>query len=370
MGEHSKLGASGMYRWSACPGSVKLCETVPPAVESAYAAEGTKAHEYAAGILTGAVGNAFYQEDQEMQDAVMDYVELCRSYMAHPGAQWWVEKKFDLSKVYPGCFGTSDFVCYWPDHKKLIVDDFKYGSGIWIDPKDNPQLMYYGLGAVLDLNLPDIETVELGICQPRCGDGQYRCVEVSITDLMDFRVDLAMYALATEVPDAQLTPGEHCRFCPASGVCPALQQRATDVAKLEFAPPTYDPGQLAQALAMRETLKAFIKGVDEFAYAELSAGREIPGWKLVEKRATRKWKDGESPATMLKAAGYSDGAIYQPKQVLSPAQLEKTNKDAYKTVEAFVVKESSGCTVVPESDKREAVKRITAQEEFSVDIFA
>jgi hypothetical protein len=345
-----------MYRWSKCPGSVSLCSTVPPAVESAYAAEGTKAHELASGLL---MGRSVELPDPDMAEAVAEYVNLCKKYIETKNAVAYIERKFDLSKVYPGCFGTADFVCYWPQHKKLIVIDFKYGSGIWIDPKDNPQLLYYGLGAVLDLNLPDVETVELGICQPRCGDGAYRCVEVSVMDLLDFRTELIEYAKATEVPDAQLTPGEHCRFCPASGVCPALQSRANDVAKMEFAvsPSSYDPTQLAQALAMRD-------------YAELSAGREIPGWKLVEKRATRKWNDEKAVADLLEDFG---DQAYAPRELKSPAQMEKTDKKMYAVVADNVVKESSGCTVVPESDKRPAVKQITAQQDFAeeaIDVFS
>ncbi|MCH8328897.1 MAG: DUF2800 domain-containing protein, partial [Nanoarchaeota archaeon] len=41
---HSKIGASSMYRWSNCPGSVKLSEGMT-SESSIYAIEGTAAHE-------------------------------------------------------------------------------------------------------------------------------------------------------------------------------------------------------------------------------------------------------------------------------------------------------------------------------------
>ena len=42
--KHSKLGASASDRWMNCPGSIRASEGVPNA-ESAYALEGTVAHE-------------------------------------------------------------------------------------------------------------------------------------------------------------------------------------------------------------------------------------------------------------------------------------------------------------------------------------
>ena len=43
---HSKIGASSMKRWQACPGSVKLSEGIESR-SSVFAEEGTKAHELA-----------------------------------------------------------------------------------------------------------------------------------------------------------------------------------------------------------------------------------------------------------------------------------------------------------------------------------
>lgn len=41
---HSKIGASSMKRWAACPGSVKLSEGIESR-SSVFAEEGAKAHE-------------------------------------------------------------------------------------------------------------------------------------------------------------------------------------------------------------------------------------------------------------------------------------------------------------------------------------
>ena len=41
---HSRFGASSAHRWMACPGTIRMCEGIPER-SSAYADEGTQAHE-------------------------------------------------------------------------------------------------------------------------------------------------------------------------------------------------------------------------------------------------------------------------------------------------------------------------------------
>jgi hypothetical protein len=368
--EHSPIGASSSERWFNCPGSVKLIATVPPQPSSAYAEEGTKAHAYAAEWLITGKFNPALLDDPEMYEAVAEYVRICDGFRHKTGAVHLVEKRFDLSAVYPGCFGTCDFMCYWPDHKLLIVVDFKYGAGVYVDPVKNSQLMYYGLGAYREANQL-IEKIELGIVQPRCGDGKYRSWTIDTMDLLDFKNDLIAYATATAQPDAPFKAGGWCRFCPAAAVCPELQQETQITAQMEFAPIapalfSYDPKDLAKALTAIPKIEAWVKRVNEFAYGELEAGREIPGYKLVDKKPRRKWKDETAAKHHLKAAGYSDAQIFEDPKLKSPAQMEKTLAGAKGLLDGLFDKASSGHTIAPLSDPRPAVHKTTAQEDFAV----
>lgn len=372
---HSSIGASSMFRWSVCPGSVRLCEKLP-STQSEYAREGSEAHALAEAILKRELfgkKSDIAEVSAEMEEAVRVYTEHVLA-MKEAGAEILIEHRFDLSEHLhrEGLFGTADCVAWFPKEKRLKVTDYKHGAGIVVNPERNSQLLYYGLGALLTLNYK-AEIVELEVVQPRAqhADGVIRAWSLPAIDLVDFAADLVQFADATRDPNAPLKAGDHCRFCPASGRpvelggCPELQSKAIALAKTEFSPAvSYNPQALSETLHWLPALKAWISSVNEFAYAEAKAGRIPPGWKLVEKRATRHWNDTERPQDLLRDLGYECEDFLETPTLKSPAQIEKLLKTKLEKTELFpyVSAISSGVTLVPESDKRQnAVKNATAE---------
>jgi hypothetical protein len=352
---HSHIGASSMYRWSECPGSVRLSRGIE-SVSSKYAEEGTEAHELAADILLGKPTGPVLDE---MLEAVQIYVEsiaFLRKTIKH-GGQMLVEHRFDLSKIHPGLFGTADCVVYDPTQRRLHVFDYKHGAGIAVEVEENSQLLYYGLGALLALNVPCREVV-LTIVQPRCPHpaGPVRSWAVPSVRLIDFAADLQEFARATEAEDAPLKAGDHCRFCPAAAICPELHNQALVAAKEEFGvSSTYDPAKLAKTLQLLDIVEAWAKRVREFAYREAIHGRIPPGWKLVDKRATRKWRSEAEAIDSLIGWGVPREELFT-QDLKSPAQVEKLlNADGKKRLSTLVAAVSSGQTLVPDQDPRAAV---------------
>lgn len=363
---HSSIGASSMHRWSACPGSVKLCKGIP-SVSSKYAEEGTRAHEVAADLLNGIPQGC--SVDPEMLEAVMVYVnEVKRCFALGKNCTLLIEHKFDLSTVHPGLFGTADAVIFNPSRSVLQVFDYKHGAGIPVGVEENQQLMYYGLGALLSTKFI-CSHVELIIVQPRCehADGPIRRWLFEAYKLIDFAAELKEAALRTEEPNAPLNPGDHCRFCPAAPQCPAIHQKALSVAKAQFSVTGYDPRVLSNTLNWLPTLEAFIKNVREFAYAEAEHGRCPPGYKLVEKRATRKWRDEQLAVKAIEKSIHHtiQRDCFTEPELKSVAQVEKIlGKKDFSLLEDQVIKESSGLTLTTEDDKRPQVK-IDAKSQFT-----
>lgn len=368
MAKHSKIGASSMHRWANCPGSVRLSEGLE-SPSSSYAEEGTKAHEIAAHKLQ----YGYWPDgelDQEMVEAVEVYVEEVEKDRAvlrnrySTDNKFLVEHKFDLSEIHPGLFGTSDCVIYQARNKTLIVYDYKHGKGIAVEVEGNEQLKYYALGALLSIKKPAIK-VTLKIVQPRCdhADGVVRSWSFDSLDLLDFAADLKDAAAKTEEPNAALVPGEWCRFCPAAGICPTLHSKALTTAKAEFLPQeNYDPKKLADTLDALPQVEAFVSQVREFAYREAMKGRVPPGYKLIAKRGTRKWKaDEETTAEALECI-LPDQECYWERKLKSPAQVEKLTGKGQ--IDDLVKFESSGFKLAHVSEPGEPIK-LDAKTEFS-----
>lgn len=363
---HSELGASSYSRWRECPGSIRLSRGIEKK-SSIYAEEGTRAHALAEKILRLKLDEKMSLEEfetDEMLEAVQVYVEHVRELQGFLPRFEAVEQRFDLSAYYPDLFGTCDYVCYFEETKTLHIVDYKHGAGVAVEVEENEQLMYYGIGALHKNKMP-IEKIVLTIVQPRCyhPDGPIRSWETDPMRMLDFVADLIDDAKATAKEDAPIKPGEHCRWCPAQAICPSLKNRALVAAQEAFAPDAaYSPEKLAEALSLAPQVEAWAKAVREFAYREAESGRVPPGWKLVDKRVSRKWgpdaNEEELVLAMAKDFSLDPGKFFVSK-LLSPPQVEKLlNKDQKKRLKYYTLKESSGKNLVPVSDDREAVNTI------------
>lgn len=361
---HAKLSPSAAERWMTCPGSVVLSADMPNK-SSVFAEEGTQAHELAEKLLSGSTFTI--NADEPMLDNVMVYVE----HVTGLGGVLHVEQRV---RVTDNLWGTADAVVWQPEDNHLHIVDLKYGAGVPVEVIGNLQLKIYALATLLTFEYP-AERVTATIVQPRCphSDGPVRSITFDVVDLVDFHADLvdaiervedaASYSGQVSVrwQDDYLTPSDKgCRWCLASPICPKLKGMAQDAAKKVFAKGSpYDPAELAATLDTLPLLEGWIKNVREFAYEEAERGAAIPDWKLVEKRATRKWRN-ESEAAVILEKHFPDEAktiFFSEPSLLSPAQVEKKlSKDQYTLLDELCVKESSGHTLVHGSDKRQAIK--------------
>jgi hypothetical protein len=280
-----------------------------------------------------------------------------------------VEQTVDLNVLNPPgpMFGTADALIYVPEAELLHVLDFKYGRGHVVDVIDNPQLLYYALGGALWLErehgaLP--ERVEMTIVQPRAAhtDGIVRSSTVSLTDLVAFAQTLMAAARRTIDPSAPLVAGTWCRWCPASPVCPAQSQFALTVAQAEFTehaitppppPEALTDAQVTLVLDHADVIEKWLRGVRAYVQARLERGETFPGYKLVQKRATRRWRDSDDVYAFLAALAVPREEA-EERRLRSPAQVERLLRSLGKAKlpEELVIKSSSGYTLAPDADPR------------------
>jgi hypothetical protein len=378
---HSEHGASSAYRWLACPGSVSLSRGIPEK-SSEYAIEGTAAHGLAELALKKERDASFWvgleiegiMVTEEMAEAVQVYVDHVKMTLQIDD-DLRLEQRVTLDKINPPrpMFGTADCVIYRRATKELFVYDYKHGAGVPVEAIGNKQLRYYALGALLSLERDEpCTTITAGIIQPRAqhSDGPIREETFSAGELLDFASELVEGVEATLKDNAPLNPGSHCRFCKAAAVCPAKRDQAFELAKIEFGedmllPDRVDPRvmpieQVANFLKVADQIEDWLRAMRAHVQSELEAGRPVPGWKLVNKRATRVWADQKKTIEWAAGLGLADDELFD-KKVKSPAQLEKI-VGKKNLPQELVSSVSSGYTLAKETDKRPAAEAYAGQE--------
>lgn len=384
MAEHALLSASSAHRWLMCPPSAKLEQQFPDE-GSSYAAEGTLAHSIAelkvrkqfvepmgprkfANALKKLQEDSLYQEEMlEHTDRYLDEIKrIVLSYPAKPYVA--VEQRLDFSAFVPGGFGTGDCIVIGGD--ELNVIDLKYGKGVAVEAKDNPQLRLYAVGAVLRYGmLYDIRTVRTTIVQPRLNSVSSE--ELPKNDLMLWAETLVKpKAVAAAEGKGGYFAGEWCRFCRARTQCKARAMHYLTLDKYE----KKDPGLLSDAeigdiLYRAQDLKAWVADLEEYALAQTLSGAEVPGWKAVEGRSLRQFTDQEAAFRALVAAGTPEAMLYERKALTLAAAEKAVGKATFAEIcGPYIDKPPGKPTLVPDTDKRPAISnKTTAAEAFGAE---
>ncbi len=368
--KHSKLGASGAYIWTSCPGSVSLSEKAPPALTSEAADEGTLAHALAEHcIVEGMSPLEFSNKEfmgkeisEEMAHAVNSYVSWVYEKRESTGGRIEVESQFDLSSLHEGMFGTND-VCIIKEGRRLVVGDFKYGFSP-VDVRENKQLLYYALGALIKYG-NNFEDVELVIIQPRAPhkDGNIRSWVVSKDYVLSWSTQLIEAARLTERKDAPLYRGDWCGWCKAKGICPKQKEAVesslgvsvvTDIVFPSISSLTDE--QVSGIIKNTSQITDFLEEVKRAALHRLQSGEKIEGLKLVNGRSRREWSDISKAEEFLISRLKEDAF---EKKLLTVAKAEKLI--GKKEVEPMSVTIAGSETVAHASDKRKEVQPLSGE---------
>lgn len=389
MTAHARLGGSFAHIFMHCPGAAAAAEPFRRET-SVYAAEGSVAHEVAELCLKGRgdphdyVGETFRHDgfsfvvNAEMAEAVRVYVDFVRQTFGRDPSAYEVEARVDLSFVKEGMFGTADLIAFAEGddgQAQMWVCDYKHGKGVAVDIEDNEQLLYYALGALRRYHNKPVDEVVLSIIQPRhySTEEAIRTWAVPVSYVEAYGIDLYVAAHSADADDAALNPGRWCRFCPAAGVCPANRDAALRGLGIHFEegvfilPQTQELNgeDIAAMLQDFPALKNWIRAVERLAEDQIRHGDGIPGYKLVETRARRQWKNEQQAKQALLGSGLDPDAVVK-ETLISPAQVEGLigkSKAARAFLSPLVASVSSGTTIAPESDPRPPVVA-SAEDEF------
>lgn len=386
--DHALLSPSSAKRWMTCTPSARV-EALLPDRTTSYAEEGTLAHAVAESLLhfyKAADVIAVYDQPwdhspefhvfdhdldaiaaqcvtkgfdyREILETVHDrYVRIVwedfvRAKAQDPAAVLLIEQRVDLNDFVPDSFGSSDAIIIAGD--RLSVYDLKYGRGVRVSAKGNPQMTLYALGALVGPGETyNIHDVVMTIVQPRLGSVSSDTVSAA---------SLFLWAASTLAPAARLAyegkgdfvPGDHCEFCRAKASCKALAEYCSRVTSVYKETDALLPEELAKALPAVSIVEMWASAVKARATEMLMDGTPVPGWKLVEGRATRRILQEAKAREILRQAGFSS-ADYDKVELRGITDLTRLVGGAktFNTLLGDLVERTPGKpALAPDSDPR------------------
>ncbi|MFS1519649.1 DUF2800 domain-containing protein [Bacillus sp. SCS-151] len=368
---HALLSASGSKRWLTCTPSAQL-ETEFPDQTSEFAEEGTFAHELSEIHLMKYIGQIskstatrrlnkkkkgeWYSE--EMADYVQVYVDhvierINEAKAKTKDAVISIEQRLDFSAWVPDGFGTGDVVIVADGVLEVI--DLKYGKGVPVFAEDNSQARLYALGALTLYGfLYDIETVRMTIVQPRLDS--ISTDEMAVDSLIAWADEVVKPRAEMAINgEGEFVAGDHCRFCKARSTCRKRAEENLELARHDFKDSKLlSTEEVAEVLAKVSEIQKWAEDVKKYALDQAeNHGVKYPGYKLVEGRSNRKYKNEEAVAKALLEEGYEKEKIYN-KSLLTLSKMEKEiGKKAFGQVLGdLVIKPVGKPTLAPVSDKR------------------
>jgi hypothetical protein len=364
--EHAPCGASSAYRWMPCPGSIRLIEDLkehqPHLLPgpSYFAMDGSIAHKLAQLALESGqdaivyidrqlhlhnrqTGEITYSQhvNEDMAVAVQVWLDECRQ---HRHLIYQIESRLSMRKLNPpvNMYGTADFWALDIPNRTIYIYDYKHGRGVTIYAEDNPQAKYYAVLVLANLpeEIPFPEHVVIKIVQPRGqGENPIKSVTYKAKDLLIWaRDELLPAAARTQDPEAPFVAGDHCRFCPAKGVCAAAARFSIEQAGvIDFDPDTenlpavmekrlLDPisipvADLARARLYFDYVRDWMRRVDDVLKTYIMNGHDVTLWDLEHKEGKRRWINEDKTVDVLKSLGCNEDMLYT-KKMLSPKTAE------------------------------------------------
>ena len=373
MAEHAVLSASGSHRWLNCTPSARL-ELEFENTGSEAAREGTAAHALCEHKLKRAlhmrsrrpVSDYDSDEMEECTDTYVDFVmeqyEAAKQVCEDPVIL--IEQRLDFSCYVPDGFGTGD--CLIISDDRLHIIDFKYGMGVLVEAEGNPQMKLYALGALAVYDaLYDIREVSMTIFQPRRENVSTWTIPVE--DLKAWAEnELKPRAKMAYDGEGEYLPGEWCTFCRAAVKCRARAEEKLKLAQTEFRmPPLLTDAEIEDILAVLPDLTKWANEIATYALdAALNHGKEWNGFKVVEGRSVRKYRDEAAVAEAAKEAGYKD--IYRQSLIPLTEMQKLMGKDKFEEILGGLITKAPGRpTLVPKSDRRPAMNVSNAINEFN-----
>jgi len=358
--KHLKIGGSTAARTVACPAWLGRADKLPKFNTSNNAAdEGNLLHdvmedyythdlEFEVQLREGRKYNKQVLTEDLIEDLAIPARTMVESILDKYGVVDFICEPF--VEIISGEMGGSiDMLAISEDLKTMIVLDYKFGMKK-VKAEENKQMLFYALAAREDSKtsgwFDKVEDLVCVIVQPKCSHD----ADVWETDFGAIQRFSDTLFKALETPN-KASSGGHCNYCPVAAVCPTRKEESESALLMD----KKTAKEVSACLAKADELESWIKDVRNLAQTYMDSGVIVPQYKLVDKRPAKKWMEGAGRdlAGLIPHDRLYKEVMITPAQAITLVKKEKLGHD----LSEFIFSESSGLTLVHESDKREAVNK-------------
>lgn len=414
--------------WLNCPGSLRPSINAPDNAGE-DAAIGTVFHSLLAEWqLSGrpdyrlGTTELITRDDGTVYEVVINedmftYGQDCLDYVRDIFGDRYIEVKVDISDLtpIPGQTGTGDLaIC---DDGVLDITDWKYGLGVQVFAENNTQLLCYAYGLFKRFDADyDFQTIRMRIAQPRLH--HFECWEITREELIEWADYARERARLAWQENAERHPSpKACQWCKVRTNCAAMELAREALADQTFYvlddpvmggdvvalmprpiesvedvendimeggrpaqmlpnPMELTTEDLSRIYGWRRLMESWFKDIGEELTTRATNGEEVPGWKLVEGRSRRRWRDEDTAAEKLAVLVPSDELFVT--KLKSPNQIEPLlraqgirGKLMRNYLGTLVEKPQGRPTLAPDGDNRLAIPTddvFTAEESDEIEL--
>jgi hypothetical protein len=350
MEEHAVLAPSSAPVWGHCAGSVRAGLSYPD-FTTPEAEIGTAAHWVGSEVLErykssdggcpspyewiGKKAPNGITIDEEMAEGAAVYVsDVLHVAQEFGGLQLIeVEQRLYMPDIHPENWGTLDAFMWIHAKGHLFLWEYKHGHR-HVSAVCNLQLIDYTKGIInrleIDGQAEQHITVHHRVVQPfayKAGGAVEEWV-VNAAELRGYYNQLSAQAYEALGTSPTLTPGKHCRDCPAIAECQGATLASyalADFARTEYAMHKQTPEQLGTEFGILQDSMTLLKARAQAVEEHIKASTPGTGYTLESARGNLKWTADPAVVIMLcKSAGLevAKPGLITPTQALSTAKDE------------------------------------------------